>query len=218
PFSEDHVADRPISPYAATKRAGELLVHTSAHLYGLTAVCLRFFTVYGPRQRPDLAIHKFARLMSRGEEVPMYGDGTSERDYTYIDDILDGIEGALAWADAHPGHYEVVNLGGARPIALPTMVDELDRTLDGEPGIRRRAPVRLPPRHTVPRGNPALRGVVPRRSRRAARRGPHARRRGGAAGWGGRRGPVPLRAPDPRITRDEAMNTSNIRPRRTRGL
>ncbi len=137
PFSEEHVADRPISPYAATKRAGELLVHTSVHLYGLTAACLRFFTVYGPRQRPDLAIHKFARLMSRGEEVPMYGDGTSERDYTYVDDILDGIEGALAWADAHPGHYEVVNLGGARTIALRAMIDELARALGAEPRIRR---------------------------------------------------------------------------------
>jgi Nucleoside-diphosphate-sugar epimerases len=98
PFSEDEPAANPISPYAATKRAAELLGHTYAHLYGLSVICLRFFTVYGPRQRPDLAIHKFARLMTEGRSIPFFGDGGTERDYTYVDDIVDGVDGALEWA------------------------------------------------------------------------------------------------------------------------
>ena len=104
PFSEDEPAATPISPYAATKRAGELLGYTYAHLYGLSVICLRLFTVYGPRQRPDLAIHKFARLMTSGKSIPFFGDGETERDYTYVADIVDGIEGALTWAsNAKPG-------------------------------------------------------------------------------------------------------------------
>lgn len=134
PFSESDAADLPISPYAATKRAGELLVHTGRHLWGIDAVCLRFFTVYGPRQRPDLAIHKFARLLSEAREIPMYGDGTSERDYTFIDDILDGVEGALRYVTDHPGTYEVVNLGGARTVKLATMIDLLASSM----GVRAR--------------------------------------------------------------------------------
>jgi UDP-glucuronate 4-epimerase len=137
PFEESHPGDRPISPYASTKRSGELMVHAHAHLFDIDAVCLRFFTVYGPRQRPDLAIHKFASLMSRGEEIPMYGDGSSERDYTYIDDILDGILGALAYLRSHPGTYDIVNLGGARTISLQRMIDELARALDVTPQVRR---------------------------------------------------------------------------------
>jgi UDP-glucuronate 4-epimerase len=88
---------KPISPYAATKGAGELLCHTYSHLYGLRCVCLRFFTVYGPRQRPDLAIHKFAKLISSGKSIPVFGDGTTRRDYTYVDDIIDGVMAAISY-------------------------------------------------------------------------------------------------------------------------
>ena len=97
PFAEDDRVDNPISPYAATKKAGELLCHTYHHLYGINVACLRFFTVYGPRQRPDLAIYKFTRLILDGKPVPFYGDGTSSRDYTYVDDIVDGVVRALQW-------------------------------------------------------------------------------------------------------------------------
>ena len=135
PFSEDDPGGRPISPYAATKRAGELLVHAHGHLFGIGAICLRFFTVYGPRQRPDLAIHKFAHLMASGEAIPMFGDGGSERDYTYIDDIVDGIEGALRLLDSHPEIYDVVNLGGARTISLRAMIDQVGVAMDTRPRI-----------------------------------------------------------------------------------
>jgi UDP-glucuronate 4-epimerase len=135
PFREDHACDRPISPYAATKRSGELLVHTHAHLFGLDAVCLRFFTVYGPRQRPDLAIHAFARRMWDGQPIEMYGDGTSARDYTYVDDILDGIEGAMAYVVARSGTYEVVNLGGARMVGLMEMIGSVAGALGVKPRI-----------------------------------------------------------------------------------
>jgi len=135
PFSENDPADRPISPYAATKRAGELMVHSHGHLFGIGALCLRFFTVYGPRQRPDLAIHKFARMLSAGHAIPMFGDGTSERDYTYIDDILDGIEGALGLLVRQPEIYDVVNLGGARTIALRDMIDQVGRVMNVRPRI-----------------------------------------------------------------------------------
>ena len=137
PFSERDHADRPISPYAATKRSGELLVHAHGHLFGIDAVCLRFFTVYGPRQRPDLAIHKFARLMLEGAEIPMYGDGSSERDYTEVEDILDGIEGAIGYLRRNPGTYEIVNLGGARTTPLRRMIELVGESLDVRPRIRR---------------------------------------------------------------------------------
>lgn len=137
PFREDEPGDRPISPYAATKRAGELLVHSHNHLWGIGAVCLRFFTVYGPRQRPDLAICKFARMLTEGEPIPMFGDGTSERDYTYIDDIVDGIDGALDYLLRNPGTYEVVNLGSARTISLRRMIEEVAAAMDIEPRIAR---------------------------------------------------------------------------------
>src|SRR6185436_16278847 len=103
PFSEDDPIRQPISPYAATKAAGELLCHTYSHLYGIRCVCLRFFTVYGPRQRPDLAIHKFAKLITAGEPIPVFGDGTTRRDYTYIDDIIAGV---LAAIDYDKSDYE----------------------------------------------------------------------------------------------------------------
>src|SRR6188474_2091850 len=96
PFAEDDPVDLPISPYATTKRTGELLCFNYAHLYGLRCSCLRFFTVYGPAQRPEMAIHKFTDLLARGKAVPLYGDGTTRRDYTYVDDIVDGIAAELA--------------------------------------------------------------------------------------------------------------------------
>jgi UDP-glucuronate 4-epimerase len=137
PFSEAEAADRPISPYASTKRSAELLIHAHAHLFGIDALCLRFFTVYGPRQRPDLAIHKFARLMSADQEIPVYGDGSTERDYTEIEDILDGIEAALRHVETTRGVFDIVNLGGARTISLTSMIEEIAGALGLRPKIRR---------------------------------------------------------------------------------
>jgi UDP-glucuronate 4-epimerase len=136
PFSEADPVDHPISPYAATKKAGELMGHAYTHLYGITCLCLRFFTVYGPRQRPDLAIHKFAKLLAAGEELPMFGDGGSERDYTYIDDILLGLEGALDWVGRHEGAHEIVNLGESRTVSLSEMIRVLGEEMGVEPRIR----------------------------------------------------------------------------------
>jgi UDP-glucuronate 4-epimerase len=137
PFSESDPVGRPISPYAASKRGAELLGHTYAHLYGMSVLCLRFFTVYGPRQRPDLAIHKFARLMAAGGEVPVYGDGTTERDYTYVDDVVQGVEGAIRYALAHPGAFELINLGESRTVSLSELLELLAGALGVEPRIRR---------------------------------------------------------------------------------
>ena len=126
PFSEDDPIRQPISPYAATKGAGELLCHTYSHLYGLRCVCLRFFTVYGPRQRPDLAIHKFAKLISQRKPIPVFGDGTTRRDYTYIDDIIDGITAAI-----HYNHsdYDIFNLGESRTVELNELISILEKEL-----------------------------------------------------------------------------------------
>lgn len=136
PFSEEDRVDNPISPYAATKKAGELLCHSYRHLYGITCLCLRFFTVYGPRQRPDLAIRKFAELLSRGEEIPMFGDGSTQRDYTYIDDILDGVLGGLSWVRGNPGGYEIVNLGESRTVSLKEMIRVVSEEMGVEPRIK----------------------------------------------------------------------------------
>jgi len=141
PFSEADRVDHPISPYAATKKSGELLCHAAAHLSGLRCMALRFFTVYGPRQRPDLAIRKFSRLLLEGEEIPRFGDGTTARDYTFIDDILQGVEGALAWTrrpgeGSGEGAFEVVNLGESSPVTLSEMIDTLGRAFDRKPRIR----------------------------------------------------------------------------------
>lgn len=133
PFSEDVAADRPLSPYAASKRSGELLCHTHHHLYGLTAYCLRFFSVYGPRQRPDMAIHRFASMMFEGEPLPLHGDGSSSRDYTYIDDAVDGIVLALQAARRRNGRsstFEVVNLGRSETVTLDELVESLATALD----------------------------------------------------------------------------------------
>jgi len=126
PFSEDDPIRQPISPYAATKAAGELLCHTYTHLYGMRCVCLRFFTVYGPRQRPDLAIHKFARLISEGKPIPVFGDGTTRRDYTFIEDIVAGVRAAL---DYDQSDYEVINLGESRTVELRELISLLEQEL-----------------------------------------------------------------------------------------
>jgi UDP-glucuronate 4-epimerase len=136
PFSEADNVDFPISPYAATKKAGELICHTYHHLYGLAINCLRFFTVYGPRQRPDLAIHKFARLIEDGKPIPVYGDGSMMRDFTYIDDILNGIVAAM---DRCVG-YEIYNLGESQPIRLSDLIAEIEHAL-GKQAIRQWLPV-----------------------------------------------------------------------------
>jgi UDP-glucuronate 4-epimerase len=135
PFSETDPVDLPISPYAATKRAGELICHAYHHLFGISVVALRFFTVYGPRQRPDLAIHKFARLIQAGRSVPQYGDGTTERDYTYIDDILAGVEGAVSYVAAGEPRYDIINLGESATISLSRMIQTLAEEMDEVPKI-----------------------------------------------------------------------------------
>jgi UDP-glucuronate 4-epimerase len=137
PFAEDDPVGRPISPYAATKAAGELLCHTYSHLWGLRSVCLRFFTVYGARQRPDLAIHKFARLISEGKPIPVFGDGTTRRDYTYVDDIVAGVRAAMDYGESD---YEVINLGGSRTVELRELIALLERELGREAVIERRPP------------------------------------------------------------------------------
>ena len=134
PFSEDDPIRQPISPYAATKAAGELICHTYSHLYGIRCVCLRFFTVYGPRQRPDLAIHKFARLISEGKPIPVFGDGTTRRDYTYVDDIIAGVRAAI---DYKSSDYEVVNLGESQTVELNELIALLEKELDKKAEINR---------------------------------------------------------------------------------
>jgi UDP-glucuronate 4-epimerase len=126
PFAEDDPIRQPISPYAATKAAGELICHTYTHLYGIRSVCLRFFTVYGPRQRPDLAIHKFARLISEDKRIPVFGDGTTRRDYTFIDDIIAGVRSAI---DYDKTDYEVINLGESRTVELRELIALLEKEL-----------------------------------------------------------------------------------------
>lgn len=132
PFSEDDVLNRPISPYASTKLAGEQLSFTYHHLYGTPVSCLRFFTVYGPRQRPEMAIHQFARKIMSGSPVTLYGDGTSRRDYTYIDDIIDGVLKCLD----QPQEFEIFNLGESRTVGLSEMVSILEKALDRKADIR----------------------------------------------------------------------------------
>ncbi|RBR25708.1 uncharacterized protein FIESC28_01671 [Fusarium coffeatum] len=126
PFSESYKAQHPISPYAASKSAAELLCHTYSHLYQIRCVCLRFFTVYGPRQRPDLAIHKFTRLIHQGKPIPLFGDGSSLRDYTYVDDIVQGIFGAINYKDSI---FEAINLGESQTIKLMDLISVMEGTL-----------------------------------------------------------------------------------------
>ena len=131
PFSESDPCSRPLSPYAATKRAGELMAFNHHHLYGAAVTCLRFFTVYGPRQRPDLAIHKFTRMIAAGKPIELFGDGTTSRDYTWIDDILDGVVAAID-RQVHDARvaYRIYNLGGSRPTTLRELVDRISAALD----------------------------------------------------------------------------------------
>jgi UDP-glucuronate 4-epimerase len=136
PFSEDDRVDDPISPYAATKKAGELICHAYHHLYRIPITCLRFFTVYGPRQRPDLAIHKFARLIEAGRAIPVYGDGSMMRDFTFVDDILDGIRRAIDRCEG----YHIYNLGESRPVALHDLITHLEDALGKKAVIERLAP------------------------------------------------------------------------------
>lgn len=134
PWREDDHVLMPISPYASTKVSGELLGHVYSHLYGIRFIALRFFTVYGPRQRPDLAIHKFARLMLEGKPVPFFGDGTTRRDYTYVDDVIQGVRAAMDYEDTS---YEVINLGNNRTVSLSEMVRALEEVLAIEAKIER---------------------------------------------------------------------------------
>jgi UDP-glucuronate 4-epimerase len=136
PFSEADAVDHPISPYAATKKAGELICHTYHHLYGFPVTCLRFFTVYGPRQRPDLAIAKFTRLIDLEKPVPFYGDGTTRRDYTHIDDIVAGVLGALDRRTP----YGIYNLGESETTSLSDMVAMIEAALGKQAALDRQPP------------------------------------------------------------------------------
>lgn len=130
PFAESDNVDKAISPYAATKKAGEIIAHTYHHLYNIDMVLLRFFTVYGERQRPDLAIHKFTKMISDGQSIPFYGDGTTRRDYTYIADIVDGVVKSLKYVEKHQNTYEILNLGENRTISLSEMVTSIEKALE----------------------------------------------------------------------------------------
>jgi UDP-glucuronate 4-epimerase len=124
PFSEKDLDIQPISPYGATKRAGELLCYSYHHLYGMNIACLRIFTAYGPRQRPEMAIHKFTRFIDQGEKIPIYGDGSSRRDYTYIDDLINGILGVIQY---HKG-FEIYNLGESQTTSLKELIRLIEET------------------------------------------------------------------------------------------
>ncbi|MGB6545752.1 MAG: GDP-mannose 4,6-dehydratase [Candidatus Acidiferrales bacterium] len=145
PFSEAQVTMRPISPYAATKLAGELLAYTYAHVWGLQIVCLRFFTVYGPRQRPDLAIHRFTALLEAGEALPIFGDGSSARDYTYVDDIVAGVLAAVEYKfgeRAGGSAFEIFNLGNSSPVRLDELVAAIEMAT-GRTAQRRSLPMQV---------------------------------------------------------------------------
>ncbi len=142
PFSESDPVDHAISPYAATKKAGEVLCYTYHHLYQISTACLRFFTVYGPRQRPDLAIHKFTRLIMENQPITLFGDGTTERDYTFIDDIVDGVLKALAWTDSDTPRYDIFNLGNSSPVSLSDLVSAIETSIGRKAEISR---MPLPP-------------------------------------------------------------------------
>ncbi len=136
PFREDMIVDFAISPYAATKKSNEIMAHVYHKLNNMNIIMLRFFTVYGPKQRPDLAINKFTRLMLNNEEIPMFGDGTTSRDYTYIDDIVDGICKACDYVMIHDNVYEVINLGSNNPISLKEMINIIGKNLGIKPKIK----------------------------------------------------------------------------------
>jgi UDP-glucuronate 4-epimerase len=142
PFSESQAELRPVSPYGATKLAGEILGYTYAHLYGFPVICLRFFTVYGPRQRPDLAIHKFTGLIESGKPLPIFGDGTTGRDYTYVDDIVSGVMEALEYEPPRGAGapFEIFNLGNSHPVTLAELVRLLEQTTEHK-ALKQQMPV-----------------------------------------------------------------------------
>lgn len=135
PFREEYVVDDAISPYAATKKANEVMAHVYHSLYKMNIIVLRFFTVYGPRQRPDLAISKFTKLMLEDKPIPMFGDGSTSRDYTYVDDIIAGIVLSLAYLETHTDVYEIINLGNSFPISLKKMITTIQDVLGKTPQI-----------------------------------------------------------------------------------
>ncbi len=140
PFSEDDIVDFPISPYASTKKAGELICHTYHHLEEMSIACLRFFTVYGPRQRPDLAIHKFMNKIINNEPIQVFGDGTTKRDYTYIDDIIEGITKSINYVGSNKFVYEIFNLGESQTISLSEMIDTIEEVI-GKKAIKEIMPM-----------------------------------------------------------------------------
>lgn len=135
PFKESDIVDFAISPYAATKKANEVMTHVYHKLYNMNVIMLRFFTVYGPRQRPDLAINKFTRLMLEGKKIPMFGDGSTSRDYTYIGDIVDGIERSVNYCLNNSNVYEILNLGNSSPVSLKEMINTIGKCLNVVPDI-----------------------------------------------------------------------------------
>ena len=132
PFAESDRVDNPISPYAATKKAGELICHSYSHLHKMPMACLRFFTVFGPRQRPDLAISKFMKLIHNGDEIPMFGDGSTSRDYTFIEDIVAGIVGSMEYIEG----YDIFNLGGSSPVSLSEMIETIEKVVGKKAKIK----------------------------------------------------------------------------------
>lgn len=135
PFREDMIVDFAISPYAATKKANEVMTHVYHKLFDFNVIMLRFFTVFGERQRPDLAINKFTRLMLEDKPIPMFGDGTTSRDYTYIGDIVQGIENSIKYVEENTNVYEVLNLGNSSPVTLKEMINTIAKILNVEPKI-----------------------------------------------------------------------------------
>lgn len=136
PFKENMIVDFPISPYAATKKSGEMMIHVYHKLYDINAIALRFFTVYGPKQRPDLAINKFTQLIEQDKEITMYGDGNTFRDYTYIDDIVAGIMKSINYVEKNNDVYEIINLGSSNPIKLKEMIEIIGKELNKKPKIK----------------------------------------------------------------------------------
>ena len=140
PFSETDNVDNPISPYAATKKCGEIIGHVYHNLYNIDIIQLRFFTVYGPRQRPDLAIHKFTKLIFKNQEISFYGDGSTARDYTYIDDIIDGILKSIQYLENNDNVYEIINLGESEVVTLNEMLSVLESAI-GKKAIKKMLPM-----------------------------------------------------------------------------
>ena len=136
PFKESFVVDYAISPYAATKKANEVMTHVYHALDNMNVIMLRFFTVFGPRQRPDLAINKFTRLMLNNEEIPMFGDGSTSRDYTYVEDIVDGIKRSIHYVEKNDNVYEIINLGNSNPVSLKDMINIIGEVLGKKPKIK----------------------------------------------------------------------------------